>query len=255
MIIIKHNFDLILGVLFVIYFLTLTIFLGKIAFSSFFLITGIFLIVFHYSKPYFYSINTISSLIKFAKPFLIIFLIVFIVLEGFIIYFSTLKDTTTSDYIVILGAGLKNDKPSLTLKRRLDAVIQLTKTSNESSKIILSGGQGPDEDISEAEAMKIYLLNNGISSNKIILENKSTNTFENFKFSRNMIQKDSNMNFSDIKIKIITSNFHAFRSSILANRNGYNNVTFYNSPTPLILEPNFFTREFFATFKSIIFDK
>jgi uncharacterized SAM-binding protein YcdF (DUF218 family) len=88
------------------------------------------------------------------------------------------SQTHDVDYIVVLGAGLRGSKPSITLKQRLDASLNYI-SSHKDIPIIVSGGQGPGDDISEAEAMKDYLTSNGGSKERIVLESKSTSTEEN----------------------------------------------------------------------------
>ncbi len=74
--------------------------------------------------------------------------------------------------------------------------------------------------------MKDYLIKNGIDKNRIIEEDKSTNTYENFKYSKLKIEKHSQGKLSDLKVKIVTTDFHVLRSKILAYRNGYKNTSF-----------------------------
>lgn len=120
---------------------------------------------------------------------------------------------------------------------------------------MVSGGKGEDEDMSEAEAMERYLLEKGVSKDRIIKENKSRNTYENFKFSKEKIEEHSNKELKDVSVKIVTTDFHAFRSSMLAKRNGYENIEVYSSNTVNYLVPVFYTREAVALVKSYIFDR
>ena len=119
------------------------------------------------------------------------------------------------DYVIILGCKIQKDG-NLTklLKGRVDRAIEFaTKQKEETGKDIVfipSGGQGSDEIISEALAMKNYLIENGIKEKNIILEDKSTNTLENFKFSHKLMKK------KDAKIAFSTTNYHVFRSGLLA---------------------------------------
>ncbi len=87
--------------------------------------------------------------------------------------------------------------------------------------MVVSGGKGSGEKITEAKAMKDYLIKNGIDKNRIIEEDKSTNTYENFKYSKLKIEERSQRKLSDLKVKIVTTDFHVLRSKILAYRNGY----------------------------------
>ena len=119
------------------------------------------------------------------------------------------------DYVIILGCKIQKDgKLTKLLKGRVDRAIEFaTKQKEETGKDIVfipSGGQGSDEIISEALAMKNYLIENGIKEKNIILEDKSTNTLENFKFSHKLMKK------KDAKIAFSTTNYHVFRSGLLA---------------------------------------
>lgn len=113
---------------------------------------------------------------------------------------STISDSSDIKYAVILGAGLNGDQISERLKIRLDTALLYLKENH--IPIIVSGGQGEDELISEAEAMKRYLIDNGIESDRILLEDKSTSTYENLLFSKNT------MKLENPKIALVTSDYH-----------------------------------------------
>ena len=83
-----------------------------------------------------------------------------------------------------LEQAVKATTPSLTLKSRLDTAIEYLNITKDDTYIVVSGGQGNGENISEAKAMQRYLIQKGIEEEKIILEDKSTSTNENFKYSR-----------------------------------------------------------------------
>ena len=123
------------------------------------------------------------------------------------------------DFLIILGCAIRQDgTPSPLLRGRLDRAIsfrneQLEKTGKELI-FITSGGQGSDEVISESEAMKRYLVDNGIPEICILKEDRSTSTFENMKFSKEKIGE----RVSDAKIAFSTSNYHVFRSGLFARR-------------------------------------
>lgn len=123
------------------------------------------------------------------------------------------------DFLIILGCALRQDgTPSPLLRDRLDRAIafqkkQLEKTGKELI-FITSGGQGADEIISESEAMKRYLMDNGIPESSILKEDQSTNTLENMKFSKAKISEWA----SDAKIAFSTTNYHVFRSGLFARR-------------------------------------
>jgi uncharacterized SAM-binding protein YcdF (DUF218 family) len=102
---------------------------------------------------------------KIIAAFLIIFISTFIILEGLIIYNGFCNEDSKTGYLIILGAGLEGSRVSLTLKNRLDKGLNYLHKYPE-SLVIVSGGQGSHELISEAEAMKQYLLHNGIDNKR-----------------------------------------------------------------------------------------
>jgi uncharacterized SAM-binding protein YcdF (DUF218 family) len=159
-----------------------------------------------------------------------------------------------ADYILVLGAGLSNKtNPSAILQGRLDATLKYI-DGNDNGYIVLSGGQGVDEDLPESHAMSKYLQEKGVSKERIIIEDESRNTSENFKYSKAKIEDHSKTPIKDVSIKIITTDSHAFRSSIIAKKNGYLNFDNYSSPTVWYLIPITFTREAFAIVKTSLFD-
>lgn len=154
------------------------------------------------------------------------------------------------DFIIILGSKIRKDG-SLTplLKGRVDRAIAFAKNQkNETNKDIIyvpSGGQGADEVISEAEAIKNYLTENGINPENILVENKSTSTSENMKFSKekiNSIKKDG-------KIAYSTTNYHVFRSGVIANNEGID-CEGMGSNTKWYFYTNALIREFIANLHS-----
>lgn len=122
------------------------------------------------------------------------------------------------DYILILGCQIKKDG-TLTnlLKGRVDRALAFYHMQKERTgkalKFVPSGGQGSDEIMSEAEAMKRYLLQQGIKEHQILVEDKSKNTWENIQFSHALIQ-DENKN---AKIAFSTTNYHVFRAGAIAS--------------------------------------
>ncbi len=159
---------------------------------------------------------------------------------------TKLKPDYNKDYIIILGCAIaKNGKPLPLLRGRIDRALQFAKEQYEKTgkmpKFVPSGGKGDDECISEAESMKIYLMSQGVSEDNILVENKSTSTLENMKFSKALIEKDGcgkNVIFS-------TTNYHILRSGIYANQAGLN-AQGIGSKTKWYFWPNAFVREFFA---------
>lgn len=244
--------DLFLGIVCIIYYLTLVFAVSSIAFKEFFLVVGAVLLLHHFLKS---KINrdAYKKIIRVVRPCLILGICGFLFIQGLIVFYS--KDNIEeADYMIVLGAGLNKDEISLTLKQRLDKAIEYSK-ERQNVTIIVSGGQGHNETISEASAMSRYLIENGIDKEKIILEDKSTSTFENFKYSYEKIYSLEGDAIKNKKIKVVTSDFHAFRSSIIGRRVGFNDITFYTNKSYKPLIPVMYTREAFAVVKTIIFDK
>ena len=151
------------------------------------------------------------------------------------------------DYIIVLGCMINKDG-SLTnlLKSRVDRAIefrnmQLEKT-NKDLIFVCSGGQGSDEVISEGLAMKKYLLKKSIKEKNIILEDKSTSTYENMKFSNKLIKAKSNIAYS-------TTNYHVFRAGVEASSLNMK-VEGIGAKTKAYFWINAFIREFIATLYS-----
>lgn len=212
-----NSITLILGIIFTIYYFYLKIVFGGISFSEIFLVVGIVLIIYQIFKK---KIKEKKVFYRVLKIIISIFLIVFVVTESLIIFYPKNSLESKSDYLLILGASVKKTTPSTTLKGRLDTALKYLKI-NDNCYVVVSGGKGSGEKITEAKAMKDYLIKNSIDKNRIIEEDKSTNTYENFKYSKLKIEEHSQRKLSDLKVKIVTTDFHVLRSKILAYRNGY----------------------------------
>lgn len=160
------------------------------------------------------------------------------------------------DYAVVLGAGLWGDRISLVLRKRLEKTVELADTIPD-MQIIVSGGQGEDELISEAEAMKRYLVEHGIEESRVILEDKSRNTSENFDFSKAVLDEANALELSihdeEPSVLVVTSDFHLFRALRLAEKKGMT-VDGVASETPMSVYLNYLAREYLAVIKSEVFD-
>lgn len=151
----------------------------------------------------------------------------------------------SADYMIILGAKVKaGGVPSLSLKSRLEvAVPYLTKYPHV--KVIVSGGQGSDEDQTEASVMQEYLEQNGIEATRIIVEDKSTSTYENLVFSKELLPKDTK------KITIVSNDFHLKRAKYLAETLDFE-VDVVAAETPKSVEAKLRLRERAALLKTYI---
>lgn len=246
-------FLLILGLILIFYGSGISFLVNGIAKAL--IVLGVLFLLMGVSKVIFYKYSYIKSmdiLNKVMNFFITTFLIIFIVIESVIGVYGFKKDVSKSDYIIVLGAGLWGDTPSDTLIRRLEGALKLSKI-NPDVPIIVSGGKGKGETITEAEAMSRYLISKGVSKESIIKEEKSTSTFENIKFSKEIIDKINKDNKTQ-KVTIVTSNFHSFRAKLMASRFQLTSKT-YSTSMKKVIEPAYYIREFFAFIKSFIFDR
>lgn len=188
-------------------------------------------------KAYGYTIGKIV-IIAFIT-FIISGFIFAVIVSGFMIH-SISNKPHNSDTVIVLGCKVKGTRPSLMLKRRLDSACTYLKENNE-VLVIVSGGKGKDEQISEAECMKAYLIENGIAPERIYKEDKSTSTFENFKFSKEIMQE---YNLGD-KATVITDGYHQLRAGMIAGNLGIETNS-VSAPTSLWLIPTYWVREWFA---------
>ena len=151
------------------------------------------------------------------------------------------------DFIIILGCQIKKDG-TLTklLQGRADRAIEFAKMQKENTnkdiKFVPSGGQGDDEVVSEALAIKNYLVEQGIKEKDIIIEDKSKNTFENIKFSNNLIKEK----MKKAQIAFSTTNYHVFRAGCIANQQCLQ-MEGIGAKTKIYFWINAFIREFIAT--------
>ena len=139
------------------------------------------------------------------------------------------------DYVVVLGAGLIGERVTPLLASRIRKGIKVYK-DNPGSKLIMSGGQGLDEVVSEAFAMKNYALEQGVGEKDIILEDKSTSTEENIIFSKKFISADK-------RFAVVTNYYHVYRALVQARTLGFRCIG-YGSPTKFYFSLNAFIREF-----------
>lgn len=151
------------------------------------------------------------------------------------------------DYIVVLGAGLiGGERVTPLLAKRIDRAIQFYKKQSEetlsSPQLLMSGGQGPDEKIPEAQAMREYALEQGIPDEDILMEAQSTNTLENMRFSKEIMERENPSGYHAI---FTSNNYHIFRAGVYAEEVGLK-IDGIGSKTARYYLPNAFLREFIA---------
>ena len=154
------------------------------------------------------------------------------------------QQSPTASCLLVLGAGLRGDIPSVMLQNRLTAALDYMR-ANPESQAVLAGGQGPGESITEALAMRRWLMNNGIGGERLHMERFSTSTGENLAFSKPII-----VGLGYDTVVIVSNDFHLLRISWLAAHYGLN-AQLLGAPTPrffFIPSASYF-REYFALIK------
>ena len=148
------------------------------------------------------------------------------------------------DFLIVLGCGLRKDgTPTPLLRGRLDRALAFARRQKEETgkdlTFITSGGQGPNEVISESASMKQYLLDQGVPAERIVEEDRSRDTMENMGFSREKIQAMDPAG----KVAFATTNYHVFRSGLCARRVKMRALGL-GAPTKWYFWPNASVREF-----------
>lgn len=137
--------------------------------------------------------------------------------------------------VIVLGGGIRGDRPSLMLSRRLNAAHRYM-TLNPGAYCIVTGGQGPDEIMPESVVMKNYLVAAGISQERVIVEDRSGNTRENLKFASELMPD------TDTPVVVVTDGFHQLRANLYARKAGLKSYAI-SALTPWGLLPSYWVRE------------
>lgn len=172
--------------------------------------------------------------------FLILGILVSFCTLGVIVHASRGEPEADCEYIVVLGAKVNGTTPSLSLSDRIDAAEAYLK-SHPDATAILSGGQGPDEGISEAQCMFEQLTSRGINPDRLWQEDKSTSTWENLKFSLDLIEE--NTGNRPETIGLVSSEYHLFRAGLFAGDCGVTAVGIPAATQWISLRINYFLRE------------
>ncbi len=162
------------------------------------------------------------------------------VMESLILYYGKRHEISDrAEAIVILGAGLFGSTPSPTLKRRLHAGLALAERC-PSLPVIVTGGQGPGEDCPEGDVMALYLEENGLDPARIVIENKSKTTRENFRFARSLVNWK---NPEKPCAYVISNEFHMFRACWTGRDAGWDCIPWSASDEPYLWSINHFREQ------------
>lgn len=155
------------------------------------------------------------------------------------------------DAVIVLGAGVNGETPSASLQSRIDAA-RVYLESHPDIPVVLTGGKGSAERISEAEAMRRGLWTDDEAWNaRLILEDQAVSTSENFRFSRELLEE--RLDLDSATIAVVTSDYHCFRSHLLAKRYGIKTAEIPSTLPWWWLNANYFIRESFAVVKAVLF--
>ena len=229
-----------IGIILILLGLDIIIFqrLGVVPFAYF--AAGLTLIV--YSR-FFDSVTKIIHIIIaaiFAIP---------VTMIAFLAIYGTINTTDfTEDVVFVLGAGLRDDQVPPPLAARLNQALQYFER-NPDAMFIVCGGYGEGQTISEASAMADFLIAGGIPAEQVILEDLSTNTYENFAFALEILTEYFPDGFSSV---VVTNNFHMYRAGYLARHLGIR-PTRYGARTPMLSWHSAYMREFMAVFNTWVF--
>lgn len=167
-------------------------------------------------------------------------LIVVGITEAVVIHASFGDPKESCDYVVVLGAKVRYDGPSVSLMDRIHAAADYLNTHPDAIAVV-SGGQGPDEPIEEAWCMHEELIKLGIDPARIWVEDRATSTWENLQFSLDLIERKTGTR--PTKIGILSSEYHLFRASLFADACGVESVGIPAATSRLSQKINHFMRE------------
>lgn len=184
------------------------------------------------------SKHTAGKIILIAFSALIVAGMAYAVFLSVKMYKALTNEPEKPKVIVVLGCKVKGTKPTRMLRRRLDTACKALQ-EHEDVMCVVSGGQGPGEKISEAQAMRDYLVEQGIDESRIIMEDKSTSTYENLKFT---FEKTDAIGLGR-DITIVTDGYHQYRASLIAKSVGAGEVTAYSASTEARFIPTYWVRE------------
>lgn len=233
-----------IGLCFISYYFVMKCFYTNIAFSSFFLFSGASICLLLYLWCYeLFPFTLPKGLLMIGYGIGIMGICIFLLVESIIVYHGYTNGSLKGDYIMVLGAGLNGKKISTTLRYRLDQAILVYQ--KHPVPIIVTGGKGAHEEISEAQAMRDYLIKHNIEKDMIIIENQSTDTNENFVFTKKIL------NQKHPHVILITNRFHMLRAEYLAKKHAFICERF-PAKAHAFTAFNFYVREFFGMGKDVL---
>ena len=183
-------------------------------------------------------------IIEFPVPDLLIYItyaavisaiFIFCCVELMLLFHSHRTAGEGMDYLLVLGAQISENKVTKNLQKRLETAIAYL-CKNPNTFVIVSGGRGNGEILSEASVMKEYLLKQEIEERRILTEEQSLNTTENMRYSKKLMRENAS-------VAIVTNGFHMYRSTRLARKQGIDKVFALVAPTDKVMCLHYYIRE------------
>ncbi len=194
---------------------------------------------------------TSKGVMRCIKYIVIILFCCEVLLLGFLAVYGINDNVTyNEEAVIVLGAGIRGDRVSLPLKLRLDTAIEYS-NKNPEALIVVTGGQGYQETVTEAYAMEKYLVEHGVDKSRIIKEEKATSTNENMRYSKLLLDGIFD---GDYEIAVVTNNFHIYRSAAIAHMEGFEAVTHVHAGLQWYNLLPCYLRESLAVLKLWVFD-
>lgn len=181
-----------------------------------------------------------------------VFLVTFAIVQGFI--WSAALDRPQpgqTDWVIVMGAGLRHDRPSLVLRLRLEKALGYIQ-AHPACSVIVTGGRDHGEARTEAAVMAEWLEGKGIEPSRILVEDRATSTMQNLRYSKVLLQHNGGP--PPWNPVVVTSDFHVFRVRMLGDRQDLH-LHPLAAPTPWYLLPNTCLREYLAVIKSAMLDR
>ena len=139
-------------------------------------------------------------------------LLLFLAAETPILYTALTAGKSDAPYVIVLGAAVYGETPSISVRHRCDRASEHL-ASHPDAAVVVSGGRGEGENISEAEAMRRYLADKGVAQSRILMEDRSTSTWENLTFSKQIIEESGG---DPSRVAVVSSAYHLYRARRMA---------------------------------------
>ena len=160
-------------------------------------------------------------------------------------------------WVIVLGAKVNGTEPSKEFRERISKAAEYVRLADADDglnrqdwpKVIATGGQGEDEGAPEGEVCAKVIKTFGISSDRVLVDNQSTTTLENFGYAKALIETSGGS--CNDKVAVVTSGFHLYRAVQLARKEGFDNITCCGSTGLVSLLPHYIAREYAAYIKEV----